>query len=407
MRYTLLGVPYDGDDFDVVVLGRPDDGHGNGNLAGELAAVKSVLLYANSVTVESHRPAFLHARILNQIRTVKTRLGPVFESLDAVGRADLLRRVQDEVRARRPELARDLALPDDPALLLELPDIFVELMQEHGAVEEPAKFFRAINELAVQRWVEFKPDERPAAAIDAVRDLNRLVDAGLVLLDPGPVESLWTVPEADLSQELARVLGRVLSQINGPGRGHVPLFDDRAVQVADASGGAAAAQARSEAAQVRVAARLLGGLPNLAHLPIDELLDVRTQVEPHVGRFRAAVAELEGQLDPGLREADFDAAVAEIRKLRVEPELEALTETLRGDRLLPTLARAFPLTGSGVVGLAVTTIAGAPTLAAAAAVAVGVGAATAKEYLRREDREADRMKNRLFLLHRAAQAGGR
>jgi chorismate-pyruvate lyase len=156
-----------------------------------------------------------------------------------------------------------------------------------------------------------------------------------------------------------------------------------------------------------VAAKLLGGLPDLAQLPIDELLDVREELSPYVGRFRAAIAELEGTLDDDLRVADLDAAIAEVRKLRVEPELEALQETLRENRLLPTVARAVPLTGSGVVGLAVTTLAGASSLAAASAVAVGLSAAAANEYLRRHEQETQRRKHKLFLLHLAASTSRR
>lgn len=164
---------------------------------------------------------------------------------------------------------------------------------------------------------------------------------------------------------------------------------------------------RSRANQVEIAARLIGDLPNLTNLPVDELLDVRETVAPYVSRFRAAVAELEGELDEELGADHFDAAVADIRMRRVEPELEALTDSLHENRLLPTIARAVPLTGSGVVALALTTAAGAPTLAAAAAVGVGLMAAAAQEYLRRENKDRERRKQRLFLLHRAGRAARR
>lgn len=403
-----MSVPYGTGVFEVVVIGSIDD-HGSGDLSGELDRVKSVLLYADVVTVESFRPAFLAVRMLNQIRTVKTRLGPYVEALDPVDLDRLSIDLADDLRIRRPDLLREFDVPLDPRVILEGPETISELMQESGDSFDTARFFRRISQLAVQRWVEFKPAERPAAAVAAIRDLNSLVDAGLVLLDPGPVGALHTVAESDVHEEGLRLLDRAVRRIYGPGD-PIPLLDDSRGATIDAIGrrdGSFTKHSRSHAAQVEIAAHLIGSLPNLRDLPIDELLDVRETVAPHVSRFRAAVAELEQELDEELAADQFDAAVTDIRMRLVEPELEALTDSLRETRLLPTIARAVPLSASGVVALAATTAAGAPTLAAAAAVGVGLTAAAAQEYLRRENKDSERRKHRMFLLHRAGRAAKR
>jgi hypothetical protein len=160
--------------------------------------------------------------MLSQIRTFKSRLGSSIAELDESDSSELLKSVEAEVRRQRPAIADPFAaLPTDPRLLVELPDILVDLTRKYG-LPEAAGFFRTISERAVERWVDFKPAERPIGAIDAIRDLNKLIDAGILLLDPGPVNSLWTVPEGEISDEMGRVITRVLDQVYGPSGGHVP-----------------------------------------------------------------------------------------------------------------------------------------------------------------------------------------
>jgi hypothetical protein len=95
--------------------------------------------------------------------------------------------------------------------------------------------------------------------------------------------------------------------------------------------------------------------------------------------------------------------LSELQHRKIAPEIEALKETLRDNKVIPTLARAVPLTASGAIGLAVTTLVGGPALASAAALLCGVSAAFAKEYLDRFKADAERRKHRLFLLYEATR----
>lgn len=362
------------------------------------------MLYSDHVSIESHRAAFLMTRFAMQVRTARTRLETFLGDAPVFTEDEIHQGLRDGSIFTTPNVTEEKlveALTGPPSAIFDMFDATRELARRElespqGVEFDNAAMFRSFSQVAATRWVEFKPDARPQSAVAAMKELNHLYDLGLVTIDPGDLSQLWIADEDALNRVTNCILTRVIELALA--RGAYPLLtvdeaadkDDAAIRLSN---------------RAKLAGVVLGSLPNLQHLPTDELLDVRESLASHVARFRAAIADLESGLDnaPG----DFAQRVSEIRLRSIDPEIEALNETLQADGLLPTLARGVPLTAGGAIGLAISAAVGGPVLAGAALVSAGLASAVAQEYLRRRTASVERSKNRFFFVWKAQQKLGR
>jgi hypothetical protein len=406
--------------LDVAVFGGIENGFGNGDLTSELLNAKAAILYADHVSIQTYRSIFLLARMTNQVRTAKHRLGDYLTDISDDDRAALLARIAKEVRGRESidretaarvgesfgNLVRSGMTVED---VLDLPDLIADLVAENGAQPiDSASFFHGLAEMAVERWVDFKPENRPRSAIQAIKDLNYLHKQGLVSINPGDPSPMWLVPTDDIPSVMFELITTLVDEVSRTSARVSPLVNRGAQAL---SGELMNPVERLETAAVTgppgtaIASGLLTSLPNFNNIPVDELVDLRNAVSPNLARFRAAMVDFQEQLDASESESEpLKDRIEELRLRTIEPELEELRQTLRENGMVPTVARGVPLSASGAVGLGVSAAIGGPLVAGITAVAAGVSTAIAQEYLRRRGAEGDRRKHRLYLLWQADMA---
>jgi hypothetical protein len=406
--------------IDVAVFGGIENGYGNGDLTSELLNAKAAVLYADHVSIQTYRSIFLLSRMTNQVRTVKKRLGGYVENMSNDDRDALLARISKEIHTRentreagtvRASKSLEKLINSGMTVesILDLPDLIADLVAEKGAQSvDSAPFFHGLAEMAVERWVDFKPDERPRSAIQAIKDLNYLHEQGLVSIDPGDPSPMWLAPTDAIPSVMFDLIARLVDEVSRSSA-EVSPFVNRGFQAF--SGELLNPVERLETAAIAgppgtaIASALLTSLPNFNVMPVDELVDLRKAVSPSLARFRAAMVDFQQQLDAGKSEGKpLRDRIEELRLKTVEPELEELRQTLRENGLMSTVARGTPLTASGVVGLGVSAALGGPLVAGITAVAAGVSTAIAQEFLKRRGAEGDRQKHRLYLLWQADMA---
>lgn len=336
--------------FEVIITSGLDLDFGAGDLTSEVVSAKAAFMYGDSIRIESFRPAFLIARLVMQMRTLKERFGPTVEALSAAEVDEFNAMLDERLRDRPVNRFPELSLVD----LLELPEVLAELLQDHDlAAHDWSCWFADCAEIAAKWWVAFKPDVRPAAALVAAREMGELVRTGAVQVDVDGAASLVAAPAESLVDRREALFATLLNRLSDSSRVAAPLLPERARPERK--------PALSETRRA-LAEHLLVSLPNFADAPVDELVDIRSEVRGSLASFRAALIDFEKQINDSGPHPDLASAIAELRLSTIDPELEALNASLADLKALPTIARSMPLSGAGLLGLAATAAIGAPVL---------------------------------------------
>ena len=375
------------------------------DLSGELVRAKASLLYADRVVVNSFRTTLLLVEALLGMRTIgQTIASPGARATQR--QATELRRLADEFGSDEDAEMRKFADRLAAGDLTALADAaeYVASLARATSVGPPPMF---VVVQAVDAFVGATDQPAARRARLAIRELEQLLEADVLDLTVADVEPLLTSSIDDIKDAAQHVIAHMVRDLMSSWSLSQFVIDSGTQLALQPVGRKPSETESRHASQAAIAAHLISQVPSLATLPVDELLDIRNRVAPQRARFRAAVAELEAAISTDITDDQFQDALLEMTRLRVEPELEALRETLREERVLPTLARSAPLTASGVIGLAASAAVGGPLLAGVAAVAAGLSGAVAKEYLGRQEREADRRSHRLFLLFDLERALGK
>jgi hypothetical protein len=280
---------------------------------------------------------------------------------------------------------------------MELPEIMAEQIRERGP--QAGNLFRAIGTVAVVNYLRSNPRADADAVLAAVQELVELSESRFVNIGTGGAEEVTYTEFDNIKTAFSNAVDRALQMLLDPRHHEHPLFsvgtrlDLRRLSDAGRLSGANFTRAN----RVELASRLIGDIPSFPGATVDELLDLREKVEPHLARFRSAVADLEELLDADVIDEN-DAAVDDIKQRHVEPAIEELNQSLREAGAVQTLARATPTMSASTLAMGVALAVGVPDLAGTVAVAAGGATAIANELLERHRQENGRKKNRLFLL---------
>jgi hypothetical protein len=388
--------------LDVIVLGDLDERLAD--LGGEVLRAKASLLYGDRVTVSSHKIIFLLSRMAARTRMISR------SALDeGVMTAELGGKIADELEARglygvdrNSKFILESLRGDNPEAVLFAPEAIAEIMRDRQITpgQPTVGLFRAIGPIAVTNYLRSHPELDQAQVMAHANDLAQLSETGLVHIESGPADQINVVDFDQIEEAVAASIDRAVELLTTPGGSEHPLFT-RNTRLAlqdlrrrESLRGADFTRAN----RVEIAARLIADIPSFPFASIDEIVDIRRRVEPHLKRFRAAIADLEEALDTDVLADDFNSAVDEIKLREVEPALEELRESLWDEGLKPTAARSVPYLASGALGLGAAWAMGAPDLAGVAAVTAGASTAAASEFVQRHTRDGERARNRLFLL---------
>ena len=163
-----------------------------------------------------------------------------------------------------------------------------------------------------------------------------------------------------------------------------------------------------------LASHLLRRLPLFEAAPVDEILDIRRELERPLVRFRGAAARFDDGMRAAGREAEeFVGDAEEVFVQEVEPAVSEIEEAVRDNRflarLVPGMTEPPHWAAGGALGMAAYNLASLPELASLAVgggIGLAVGARRAYLDWRESQREVE--KKELFFYYEAGQrlAGG-
>ena len=385
----------------VVVVGTADDRLVD--LGHEISRVRGALLYGDTVELVSPKIVALDARMLWKMRTLPKLF---VENLNDAQARD----ATSAIAAILAEHQKKLSIPEPELLdfLVEAPEILAELLRDRGP-DQVTEASLGLNEVAVANYLRRYPDEEATSTWQAVKDLIRLRDEGILAIDTGGALRIATSEFVDVDAALVAVLDDLVSLLESPtGREHPLLSSHAIVGLRERLAGGDLVNARfSYANRAEIAARLIAIVPGFPDADLDELLDLRVRIAPQLAAFRSAVADLEDAVGTSVIDPHFDAAFQDVYLREVAPALAALEESLEEEGAYPALLRGVPKVAAGMVALGTAIAVDAPQLAGATALAAGALSAAADELLTRRRARVERKRNRLFLLFEAANALGR
>lgn len=211
----------------------------------------------------------------------------------------------------------------------------------------------------------------------------------------------------------AELFGLLSASVSGGST--YPLFDDTAGGLVrlGVEAGAIRVSGSGEARGRRagLASNLFRRLPLFEPAPVDEILDVRRELDAPLVRFRGAL----GRFSEGIRAAGWDPEfVGDAEGVfvdEVEPAVREIEEMIRDDRFLARLGPAVTepqnWAAGGALGMAAYNLASLPELASLA-VGGGVGLAAGARRAYREWREGQKEaeKKELFFYYEAGRRLG-
>ncbi|MDP9363098.1 MAG: hypothetical protein M3Q10_02500 [Chloroflexota bacterium] len=359
---------------------------GEVSLSEDIRLLKPALLYADAVTLYSPGAVMLTAA------SNLTRL-------DAAGRMSFLRQIYPILE------------PDRAPVLLALLDGYRRLeKQKRGRSQEELLAYLQLR----PRLEKLKVEIDRVWADDLVPKVEQLlksagadqlllaVSQGLLQVDPLLEGDQGFDKDAVIEAFVARV-AQVLSE-----RGTYPLFDGQTgtlVRHGIAEGlFRTAPLSRERGKQVAVASDLMARLPAFPKATVAEILDIRTELEAPLVRFRAAMIELGKLVEAAAFEEGFADQVDELFRVKVEPALLEIEEQVQANSYLRALIGEIVGDSrtllTGILGVGIAHAADVPQLVAAGAAA---GQATAKAAWEKRARGRKLSEHELYFLYRTEQ----
>jgi hypothetical protein len=300
--------------------------------------VKPALLYADDVTIYSPT-----ATIANAVRELVAVSDPI-------NRLRVVLEIVRNVPQLREQIGgQDEALAGVEALLSLDPAIIEALVSTYGGAEQLESMQGSLDEMS-RMWDEQMPGT-VESSINAIggEDVLSLLDSGLVTVadlashtsgavvgDAG-ASAMGDGGETSLVDDLlSGWMSHVLDMLNDPDS--FPLLDGTSAGLIHALEREASVTASDIAvrrgSEVGAATAFMAFLPYFAQLPMDEILDLRRELQEPLVRFRGEMASLSRTFNTRQFDREFRAEVEDAWRQRVEPALADIREALSEHGLL-------------------------------------------------------------------------
>jgi hypothetical protein len=390
--------------LEIVVIGDLNVGNYDdyASLEAETLRVKSSLLYADKITLESPKLQLLLTRYVLRARLLAT----LAKEREEFGREILEQAASflEDDSSKAPykkEVIEGLRISGRAFSFLATEDLAEKMRKIDRASIDSGLLqglFQDWGKLALEYRLQAPGNKYPPESAKAFNDLIKMSKAGLLQVN---IEALWEMLSAEFENP-EEAVGPAIDSINQslarsePARHLLFSSIERLRLSPEVTTEDIFEDAFSNRAAL--AGNLVASLPSFPEADVDEILDLRSRLSSRISRFRKSIIELESELNKDLVGNDFSAAVVELRLRHVDPALEELREAVRDEGALPALTRAVPTLSASALALGAACAVGAPTLASVAAVLAGVSTAMAREIIARRSIEKDLKQNKLFFL---------
>lgn len=291
------------------------------NLEHDLRLVKAALLYADSVKLCSLKSTFVTAVL--QLGDLKPKEQVLF--LESIA----------------PKLIQDKQLRSLMAAIGQYKETYrVKIVEDKGSfsVQGPSQadlhLRSRLERLISQAWVGIKESINEMAKAAGAEGINRAKESGLLTLhslgDTGNFDDIVT--------EFLDVIANSVS--NGS---TYPLFDEQTSDLVRAG----IKEGRITVSDVgidrskhsRLAAHLFERLPLFDAASVDEILDIRKELERPLVRFRAAMMKFSDDIRSAAWDKDFDSEAQQVFYQEIEPAVLDIEDALKSNSYLAALVR--------------------------------------------------------------------
>lgn len=317
----------------------------------------------------------------------------------------------------RDNVARDH--PEEAATVLEFIEQYRPMLRSMNLSREQLVLRYSLSRKLDAVWAEFKEgweDFGIKAGISEIQAAQRsgLVDvesfaAGGVQRSAGLTPNVNEMRSAEYYKEITSELFGMLSSAVSQGRTH-PMLDNHAgelVRLGIEAGAIPVSEiGRAKGKHGGLASDLLRRLPLFDQAAVEEVLDIRRELEGPLVRFRGAVSELsDGMREPGWS-PEFDADAEDVFVKKVAPAVKEIEEKIQDNRflaeLLPRMTRPQDWGSGAALGMAAYNLASLPELASLAiAGGTGFAGAVRNAYLEHRDAQREIRGERLFFYREA------
>ena len=201
-----------------------------------------------------------------------------------------------------------------------------------------------------------------------IQDLNRAIEAGLLELHTFRSADTWDTN--GLVQEYVEALRETLSS-----GATYPLFDDQTGNLVK-TGLKAGRINVSQAGIIRgkhsgLAARLLERLPLFDHATVNEILDIRRELEKPLTRFRSSIIKFSDGIRTAAWDEDFSFEAEQVFQRDVQPAVLDLEEAVKTNKYLIALLRKLAdkpliIPGASALGILMSKLSALPDIASQA-----------------------------------------
>ena len=373
------------------------------SLEAETLRVKSSLLYADQITLESPKVQLLLTRYAVRSQFLVDLMkeqGLTEEFVELM--AEYLEGGDSSKKSSHKKAFIELLRGGDHSAFFEMLESAKEAMRsiDRTAID-PNMILQAWGPLALQyrlQSLQCTGGGYPIESARAFSDLIEMSKTGLLKVSTGATWDVFTAGSSNIAEAVDLAIYGISQSIASAEPVRHLLFSSAERLRLDPEVVTEESFELSLSNRAALAGSLVASLPSFPEAGVDEIMDLRDRILPYISRFRKAVTELESELNRELARNDFAAAVADLRLRHVDPALEELREAVREEGAFPALTRAIPTLSANTLALGAAFAVGAPILAYLAAVVAGASTTVAREIIERRSIEKGLRQNRLFFL---------
>jgi hypothetical protein len=285
------------------------------NLHEDLQVLKAALLYADKVKLCSLKTTML---------------------LMVLAMRDLNRKQQiDLLLSLVPVLSKT---PEDAETQVAAMQMLKHVLAKKRPNKQELLLRAKFQPMLARSWNELRSQVNEMLLLVGMDRLLGVIESGLLELHVFGQSGAWD--NDTIIKEYVAVLQQTISDGST-----YPLFDAEAgdlIRVGLKEGKFEVSEAGiARGKHSGLAASLLERLPLFEDASVDEVLDIRHELEPYLVRFRSAIIKFSEDIKTASWDADFAFEADQVFRRDVEPAILEIEEAVRSNSYMATLARRF------------------------------------------------------------------
>jgi len=352
------------------------------SISHDIEIIKSILLYADEIELVSPNAAMLFSIMMIPYIEEKEKIKFITEIFPIIDR--------DEKNLKNLNL-----------FISE----YERLSKKKRKVGDDLKIYLMIKKGLDESWKILKDGIEERFDYQEFKLLEPLIDNQILKINTiiKNEEDLENDKFCELMQE------NIQDSINN--ENYYPLFDEDIGNLARAMAKEGYIQIsdidKSRSTHVGITSNLLSRLPQFGDLSIDELIDLRKDLNKYLVRFKSAMIEYSDIIETLPWDKDFKKECEKIEDLKILPEILNIEECVKSNKYLKKLVTTItsePLTTSSATGLGllITQLSALPTLAnISLGFASGSAIALGKSFSSWKRERNDIERNKLFFYYKA------